>query len=69
MDGPLGVVSAAELIGIILFIVFVIWAVYSYTVVNFEMLPSYGDDLTLEEKRYDILLGFLFLFLFFIGFK
>ncbi|KAF3970840.1 hypothetical protein CMV_005498 [Castanea mollissima] len=51
VDGPLGVVSAAELIGIILFIVFVIWAVYSYTVVNFEILPSYGDDLTLEEKR------------------
>ena len=69
VDGPLGVVSAAELIGIILFIVFVIWAVYSYTVVNFEILPSYGDDLTLEEKRYDILFGFLFLFLFFIGFK
>ncbi|KAE8007847.1 hypothetical protein FH972_004410 [Carpinus fangiana] len=50
VDGPLGVVSAAELIGIILFVVFVLWAVYSYTVVNFEMLPSYGD-LTLKEKR------------------
>ena len=29
VDGPLGVVSAAELIGIILFIVFVIWDVMS----------------------------------------
>jgi ferric-chelate reductase len=56
VDGPLGVVSAAELIGIILFVVFVLWAVYSYTVVNFELLPSYGD-LTLKEKRYAILLG------------
>ncbi|GMY04948.1 ferric reduction oxidase 7, chloroplastic-like isoform X1 [Fagus crenata] len=50
VDGPLGVVSAAELIGIILFIIYVIWAVYAYTVVNFEILPSYGD-LTLKEKR------------------
>lgn len=54
MDGPFGVVSAAELIGLILFVVFVLWAVYAYTVVNFEILPSYGD-LTLKEKRYAIL--------------
>ena len=51
VDGPLGVVSAAEMIGIILFIVFVLSALYSYTVANFEMLPSYGDDLTEGEKR------------------
>jgi hypothetical protein len=67
VDGPLGVVSAAELIGIILFIIYVIWAVYAYTVVNFEILPSYGD-LTLKEKRYNILFG-LVLFFVYIGFK
>lgn len=50
VDGPLGVVSAAELIGILLFIVFVLWAVTAYTITNFAMLPSYGD-LTVEEKR------------------
>ncbi|XP_041013294.1 ferric reduction oxidase 7, chloroplastic-like isoform X1 [Juglans microcarpa x Juglans regia] len=50
VDGPFGVVSAAELIGIVLFVMFVLWAVYAYTVENFEILPSYGD-LTLEEKR------------------
>lgn len=32
VDGPLGVVSAAELIGIVLFTVYVVWAVYAYTV-------------------------------------
>ncbi|KAM5574158.1 ferric reduction oxidase 7, chloroplastic [Rosa sericea] len=51
VDGPLGVVSAAEMIGIILFIVFVLSALFFYTVANFEMLPDYGDDLTEGEKR------------------
>ncbi|XP_050256114.1 ferric reduction oxidase 7, chloroplastic-like isoform X3 [Quercus robur] len=41
VDGPLGVVSAAELIGIILFIVFVIWDVYVYTAVILGTLPDY----------------------------
>ncbi|CAL5401911.1 unnamed protein product [Camellia sinensis] len=50
VDGPFGVVSAAELIGILLFVVFVIWAVYAYTVVNIIMLPSYGEE-TAEEQR------------------
>ncbi|KAK9286399.1 hypothetical protein L1049_014795 [Liquidambar formosana] len=49
VDGPFGVVSAAELIGIILFPVFVIWAVYAYTVVNYSILPDYGS-LTPGEK-------------------
>ncbi|KAA8545350.1 hypothetical protein F0562_020134 [Nyssa sinensis] len=50
VDGPFGVVSAAELIGIILFIVFVIWAVYSYTLVNFILLPSYGAETPAEQR-------------------
>ncbi|XAR56208.1 Ferric-chelate reductase (NADH) [Bertholletia excelsa] len=48
--GPFGVVSAAELIGILLFVVFVIWAIYSYTIVNIILLPSYGAE-TPEEAR------------------
>lgn len=51
VDGPFGVVTVAELIGILLFVVFVLWAVYSYTLVNLEILPSYGS-LTPGEKRY-----------------
>lgn len=46
-----GVVTAAEFIGIAMFVAFVLWAVYWYTVVNFEILPSYGD-ITAFEKRY-----------------
>ncbi|KAF8018767.1 hypothetical protein BT93_H3617 [Corymbia citriodora subsp. variegata] len=54
VDGVFGVVSAAEFIGIAMFVAFVLWAVYWYTVVNFEMLPSYGD-LTPLEKRVQML--------------
>ncbi|XP_065850781.1 ferric reduction oxidase 7, chloroplastic-like isoform X2 [Euphorbia lathyris] len=50
VDGPFGVVSAAELIGMFLFLVFILWAAYSYTIANFEMLPSLGD--TLLEYRF-----------------
>ena len=58
VDGPLGVVSAAELIGMILFIVFVIWEVYVYTAVILGTLPDY---LIPVEKWYDILLGWVLL--------
>lgn len=51
VDGVFGVVTAAEFIGIATFVAFVLWAVYWYTVVNFEILPSYGD-ITSFEKRY-----------------
>ncbi|KAF3948437.1 hypothetical protein CMV_025562 [Castanea mollissima] len=54
VDGPLGVVSAAELIGIILFIVFVIWDVYVYTAV---ILGTLTDDMDPLDLWYDILLG------------
>ncbi|KAM5574160.1 ferric reduction oxidase 7, chloroplastic-like [Rosa sericea] len=57
VDGQLGVVSAAELIGIILFVVFVLWDLYAYTVVNFELLATYGD-LSLGETRLLFLLNF-----------
>ncbi|KAK4587892.1 hypothetical protein RGQ29_019053 [Quercus rubra] len=47
VDGPLGVVSAAELIGIILFIVFVVWDVYVYTAVILGTLTDDMDPLDL----------------------
>lgn len=47
VDGPFGVVSAAELIGILLFVVFVIWAVYAYTM---SILSLMSDQLTFKEK-------------------
>ncbi|KAB1213025.1 Ferric reduction oxidase 7, chloroplastic [Morella rubra] len=54
VEGPFGVVSAAEFIGIILFVVFVLWTLYANAVVNFELLPSYGD-LTFKEMSCVIL--------------
>lgn len=41
VDGPFGVVSAAELIGIILFVVFIVWAVYAYTLRNLSFLARF----------------------------
>ncbi|GMI80640.1 ferric reduction oxidase 7, FERRIC REDUCTION OXIDASE 7 [Hibiscus trionum] len=41
VDGPFGVVSAAELIGIVLFVVFVIWAMYAYTLRNLNLLTLF----------------------------
>ncbi|KAK7818297.1 ferric reduction oxidase 7, partial [Quercus suber] len=51
LDGPLGVVSAAELIGIILFIVFVICDVYVHTAV---ILGTLTDDMDPLDLWYDI---------------
>ena len=62
VDGPLGVVSAAELIGIILFIVFVIWDVYVYTSV---ILGTLTDDMDPLDLWYDNLLGWVLLWFFF----
>ncbi|KAI3441392.1 BZIP domain-containing protein [Psidium guajava] len=50
VDGPFGVVSAAEFIGICLFVVFVIWALYAYTIQNLE--ESSELSLSSEETRY-----------------
>ncbi|KAJ7946500.1 Ferric reduction oxidase [Quillaja saponaria] len=40
VDGPFGVVSATEFIGIILFLAFVIWAVYAYTMRILSFMPD-----------------------------
>lgn len=49
VDGPFGVVSAAELIGIFVFVVFVLWATYAYTMVNFRILETMS--MSTGEKR------------------
>ncbi|XP_057965737.1 ferric reduction oxidase 7, chloroplastic-like isoform X2 [Malania oleifera] len=41
VDGPFGVVSAAEFFGILLFFAYVIWAVAAYTVRNYNLLSKY----------------------------
>ncbi|XP_059648339.1 ferric reduction oxidase 7, chloroplastic-like [Cornus florida] len=48
VDGPFGVVSAAELIGILLFSLYIVWAVAAYTVQNLNSLSQY--QLTLFEE-------------------
>ncbi|XP_017984947.1 PREDICTED: ferric reduction oxidase 7, chloroplastic [Theobroma cacao] len=48
VDGPFGVVSAAELIGIILFVVFIFWAVYAYTLRNLSLMTLF--DIPSTEK-------------------
>ncbi|GAV63751.1 Ferric_reduct domain-containing protein/FAD_binding_8 domain-containing protein/NAD_binding_6 domain-containing protein [Cephalotus follicularis] len=48
VDGPFGVVSAAEFIGIALFVVFILWSVYAYTMRNFSLISSY--QLPSKEK-------------------
>ncbi|KAA8536665.1 hypothetical protein F0562_029143 [Nyssa sinensis] len=50
VEGPFGVVSAAELIGILLFSVYIIWAVSAYTVQNFSILSKL--QLTFKEDCY-----------------
>ncbi|KAI7753625.1 hypothetical protein M8C21_025489 [Ambrosia artemisiifolia] len=54
IDGPFGVVTAAELIGIMLFAVYIIWAVTVYTIKNISLLPLM--DITDTGKRNLLLL-------------
>ncbi|KAK7843345.1 ferric reduction oxidase 7, chloroplastic [Quercus suber] len=48
VDGPFGVVSATELIGIVLFVVYVIWAVYAYTTQILSVISQF--QYTLKQK-------------------
>ncbi|KAK1568861.1 hypothetical protein Q3G72_029841 [Acer saccharum] len=41
IDGPFGVVSTAELIGIVVFVVFIFMAVYVYTIRNLNLLAKF----------------------------
>ncbi|KAG4181148.1 hypothetical protein ERO13_A10G208200v2 [Gossypium hirsutum] len=51
VDGPFGVVSAAEFIGITLFVVFIIWAMYAYTLRNISLLTLF-DISSSETGRF-----------------
>ncbi|XP_051135277.1 ferric reduction oxidase 6-like [Andrographis paniculata] len=42
VDGPFGVVTAAELAGIFLFVVYLIWALYTCTLKNIQILPLFA---------------------------
>ncbi|KAF5733130.1 putative ferric-chelate reductase [Tripterygium wilfordii] len=48
VDGPFGVVSAAEIIGILLFAVYIIWAVYAYTMRNLSLISE--DEFTSKSR-------------------
>ncbi|MCD9560932.1 hypothetical protein HAX54_019795 [Datura stramonium] len=41
VDGPFGVVTAAEMIGVILFSVYIVWAVIMYNIQNLDLLPMF----------------------------
>ncbi|KAK4427525.1 Ferric reduction oxidase 7, chloroplastic [Sesamum alatum] len=41
VDGPFGVVSAAEMIGVVLFTAYVVWAFAAYTVKNSELVSRF----------------------------
>uniref|UniRef100_A0A1J3IPT1 ferric-chelate reductase (NADH) n=1 Tax=Noccaea caerulescens TaxID=107243 RepID=A0A1J3IPT1_NOCCA len=41
VDGPFGVVSAAEFLGIMIFSVFFLWAIYAFTLRNLELLKYF----------------------------
>ncbi|XP_071701202.1 ferric reduction oxidase 7, chloroplastic-like isoform X2 [Rutidosis leptorrhynchoides] len=65
IDGPFGVVTAAELIGIVLFGVYIIWAVTAYTITNISLLPLF--EVTDAGERNVILLELTGLRFGFIG--
>nr|ADR70888.1 ferric reductase oxidase [Manihot esculenta] len=52
VDGPFGVVSAAEFIGILLFVVYIIWAVYVYTLRNLSLISQL--HLTSKDEGYSV---------------
>ena len=45
VDGPFGVVSATELIGIVLFSMYIIWAVSAYIVQDFNNISKFQPTL------------------------
>ncbi|KAJ9550717.1 hypothetical protein OSB04_014762 [Centaurea solstitialis] len=44
VDGPFGVVTAAELIGIVLVIMYIIWALSVYAFRNYSLIPYYESQ-------------------------
>lgn len=52
VKGPFGVVSATELIGIVLVLLYVIWALYAYTVRALDFVSEF-DVPSFRDKRYN----------------
>jgi len=52
VKGPFGVVSATELIGIVLVLLYVIWALYAYTVRALDFISEF-DVPSFRDKRYN----------------
>ncbi|AES64681.1 putative ferric-chelate reductase (NADH) [Medicago truncatula] len=52
INGPFGVVSATELIGIVIFLAYVIWAFYAYTM---QALAAMSDQLSFRAKSLHML--------------
>lgn len=50
VNGPFGIVSAAELIGILMFAAYIICAAYAYTIYNFHLVSKM--HLPSKENRY-----------------
>ncbi|PHU28199.1 Methylenetetrahydrofolate reductase 1 [Capsicum chinense] len=51
MDGPFGVVTATEMIGVIHFSVYIVWAVIMYTIQNVDLLSSFHADKVKEKSQ------------------
>lgn len=50
VDGPFGVVTAAEMIGVIIFSVYIVWAVVMYSIQNVDILSLYHLP-DMKERR------------------
>ncbi|OVA05819.1 Cytochrome b245 [Macleaya cordata] len=53
VDGPFGVISAAEFIGIVLFIVYILWSLVVYTIQNQDLVSKFS--LPIWEESYMML--------------
>nr|WEQ60891.1 FRO7 [Lycium barbarum] len=64
VDGPFGVVTAAEMIGIMLFAGYIVWAVIMYTIQNVDLLSSFHmQDMKEKSALLLELTGFRFGFI------
>jgi len=59
IKGPFGVVSATEFTGIVLFLLYVFWATYAYTVDALGSIPE-SDRTSFRAKRYTSLVPFIY---------
>lgn len=50
VDGPFGVVTAAEMIGVVLFSVYIVWAVVMYTIKDIDLLSLFHPR-DMKERR------------------